>query len=98
MNRREAFGTAAAAAAGVALPRATQAQSNRPSSPNRSGYLKTEDGVDLFVKDWGTGRPIILTHAWPLSSDCWEQQAVALAEAGYRVISYDRRGFGRSDQ
>lgn len=98
MNRREAFGTAAAAAAGVALPRATQAQSNRPSSPNRSGYIKTEDGVDLFVKDWGTGRPIILTHAWPLSSDCWEQHALALAEAGHRVISYDRRGFGRSSQ
>src|SRR5512134_1521395 len=98
MNRREAFGTAAAAAATVTLPLATQARTNRTASPNRSGYIKTEDGVDLFVKDWGKGRPIILTHAWPLSSDCWEQQAVALAEAGYRVISYDRRGFGRSAQ
>lgn len=98
MNRREAFGTAAAAAATVTLPLATQARDNRTTSPSRSGYIKTEDGVDLFVKDWGKGRPIILTHAWPLSSDCWEQHAVALAEAGYRVISYDRRGFGRSHQ
>jgi non-heme chloroperoxidase len=98
MNRREAFGTAAAAAATITLPLAAQARDSRAASPNRSGYIKTEDGVDLFVKDWGTGRPIILTHAWPLSSDCWEQHAVALAEAGYRVISYDRRGFGRSAQ
>jgi len=98
MNRREAFGTAAAAAATVTLPLAAQARDNRPASPSRSGYIKTEDGVDLFVKDWGTGRPIILTHAWPLSSDCWEQHAIAFAEAGYRAISYDRRGFGRSAQ
>lgn len=98
MNRREALGAAAAAAASVTLPRATQTQPSRTAAPNRSGYVKTKDGVDLFVKDWGTGRPIILTHAWPLSSDCWEQHALALAEAGYRVISYDRRGFGRSAQ
>ena len=98
MTRREAPGTAAAAAATVALPMAMQAQGNSPPSVDRSGFIKTDDGVDLFVKDWGEGRPIILTHAWPLSSDCWEQHAVALAEAGHRVISYDRRGFGRSGQ
>ena len=80
------------------MPPAAQARDNRAASPERSGYIKTKAGVDLFVKDWGKGRPIILTHAWPLSSDCWEQHAVALAEAGYRVISYDRRGFGRSAQ
>jgi pimeloyl-ACP methyl ester carboxylesterase len=63
-----------------------------------SGGIKTRSGVELFVKDWGTGLPIVLTHAWPLSSDCWDQQAFAIANAGYRVISYDRRGFGRSSQ
>lgn len=61
-------------------------------------YVKTRDGTDLYVKDWGSGRPVILLHGWPLSSDSWDDQALALAEAGHRVIFYDRRGFGRSSQ
>ena len=61
-------------------------------------YIKTRDGTDLFVKDWGAGRPIILTHGWPLAADMWDAQAMALAEAGFRAITYDRRGFGRSGQ
>ena len=60
--------------------------------------LETKDGTKLYVKDWGQGRPVILIHGWPLTADSWEKQALALAEAGYRVISYDRRGFGRSEQ
>lgn len=62
-------------------------------------YIKTNDNVNLYVKDWnGGGRPVILLHGWALSADSWDDQAVALAEAGFRVIAYDRRGFGRSDQ
>ncbi|TKD50324.1 alpha/beta fold hydrolase [Sphingomonas baiyangensis] len=61
-------------------------------------YIKTRDGTDLYVKDWGSGRPVILIHGWPLSADSWDPQAMALAEAGYRAIAYDRRGFGRSGQ
>lgn len=61
-------------------------------------YVKTRDGTDLYVKDWGSGRPVILTHGWPLNADSWDHQALALAEAGFRVIAYDRRGFGRSGQ
>ena len=61
-------------------------------------YVKTRDGADIYVKDWGEGRPVVLIHGWPLSADSWDSQAVALAEAGYRVIAYDRRGFGRSSQ
>ena len=61
-------------------------------------YVKTRDGTDIYVKDWGSGRPVILIHGWPLSADSWDPQAVALAEAGYRAIAYDRRGFGRSGQ
>ena len=61
-------------------------------------YVKTRDGTDLYVKDWGTGRPVILTHGWPLNADMWDAQAMALAEAGFRAIAYDRRGFGRSGQ
>lgn len=61
-------------------------------------YLKTRDGTSLYYKDWGTGRPVILLHGWPLSSDSWDDGALALANAGFRAISYDRRGFGRSEQ
>lgn len=60
--------------------------------------LTTRDGTDLFYKDWGNGRPVVLIHGWPLSSDMWDAQAMALAENGFRVIAYDRRGFGRSAQ
>lgn len=56
------------------------------------------NGTRLYVKDWGVGRPVVLIHGWPMSADAWESQAVALAEAGYRVVAYDRRGFGRSEQ
>ncbi len=61
-------------------------------------YVKTRDGTDLYVKDWGQGRPVILTHGWPLNADMWDAQGMALAEAGFRAIAYDRRGFGRSGQ
>ena len=61
-------------------------------------YIKTRDGTDLYVKDWGSGRPVILMHGWPLNADSWDMQAMALAEAGFRAIAYDRRGFGRSGQ
>ncbi|HEX8447220.1 MAG TPA: alpha/beta hydrolase [Sphingomonas sp.] len=61
-------------------------------------YVKTKDSTDLYVKDWGSGRPVILLHGWPLTADSWDDQALALAHAGHRVIFYDRRGFGRSGQ
>ena len=61
-------------------------------------HVTTADQTKLYVKDWGTGRPVILTHGWPLSSDSWDDQAMALADAGFRAIAYDRRGFGRSSQ
>ena len=60
--------------------------------------IETRDRVCLYVKDMGEGRPVVLTHGWSLSADWWDHQSVALANAGYRVITYDRRGFGRSDQ
>ena len=61
-------------------------------------YVTTNDQTKLYVKDWGAGRPVILMSGWPLSSDSWDDQAMALADAGYRAIAYDRRGFGRSSQ
>jgi non-heme chloroperoxidase len=61
-------------------------------------FVTTKDQTKLYVKDWGSGQPVILIHGWPLSSDTWDDQAMAIADAGYRAISYDRRGFGRSSQ
>ena len=61
-------------------------------------HITTADKTQLYVKDWGSGRPVILLHGWPLSADSWDDQAMALADAGYRAIAYDRRGFGRSTQ
>ena len=61
-------------------------------------YVTTADKTKLYVKDWGSGRPVILLHGWPLSADSWDDQAMAIAEAGHRAIAYDRRGFGRSSQ
>jgi len=60
--------------------------------------ISTRDGHALYVKIWGEGRPVVLIHGWPLSADSWDYHAMKIADAGYKVISYDRRGFGRSDQ
>jgi non-heme chloroperoxidase len=59
-------------------------------------FIKTKDGVSLHVKDTGKGRPVVLVHGWPLNGDMFEYQSLALLEAGYRVVTYDRRGFGQS--
>jgi len=61
-------------------------------------YATARDGTKLYFKEMGQGRPVILIHGWPLNADSWDAIAVPLAEAGNRVIAYDRRGFGRSDQ
>ena len=61
-------------------------------------YIKTNDGTQLYYKQWGEGRPIILMSGWPLSADSWDDVALNLAENGFKAIAYDRRGFGRSEQ
>jgi non-heme chloroperoxidase len=60
----------------------------------------TENGhpVELHFTDQGSGAPVVLIHGWPLSGRSWESQVPVLVEAGYRVITYDRRGFGQSSQ
>jgi non-heme chloroperoxidase len=60
--------------------------------------ITTKDGTQLYYKDWGTGRPVVFSHGWPLSSDSWESQMLHLAERGFRVVAHDRRGHGRSSQ
>ncbi|CAM5647845.1 arylesterase [Streptomyces pilosus] len=55
-------------------------------------------GIDLYYEDHGSGQPVILIHGYPLDGQSWEKQTDALVNAGYRVITYDRRGFGRSSK
>lgn len=65
-----------------------------------SSYITTQDGVQLYYKDWGPkdGQVVTFSHGWPLNSDSWESQMMFLADKGYRVIAHDRRGHGRSSQ
>jgi non-heme chloroperoxidase len=60
--------------------------------------ITTNDGIQIFYKDWGSGQPIVFSHGWPLSSDDWDAQLIFFLNHGYRVIAHDRRGHGRSSQ
>jgi pimeloyl-ACP methyl ester carboxylesterase len=55
-------------------------------------------GIELYYEDHGSGQPVVLIHGYPLSGASWEKQVRVLLDAGYRVITYDRRGFGKSSQ
>src|SRR6201992_1283520 len=61
-------------------------------------YVTTQDGVEIFYKDWGQGQPIVFSHGWPLSADDWDNQMLFFLDKGYRVVASDRRGHGRSTQ
>ena len=59
-------------------------------------FIRTRSGAELFVRDWGTGAPVLLLPGWAMSSDVWASVMLRLNDAGLRAISYDRRGHGRS--
>src|ERR687891_1193265 len=61
-------------------------------------FVTTQDGTEIFYKDWGSGQPIVFHHGWPLSSDDWDGQMMFFVLRGYRVVAHDRRGHGRSTQ
>ena len=61
-------------------------------------FVTTQDGTEIFYKDWGSGQPIVFHHGWPLSSDDWDAQMMFFVQRGYRVVAHDRRGHGRSTQ
>lgn len=61
-------------------------------------HFTTSDGTELYYTDQGSGRPVLFSHGWPLSSDAWQVELKVFADAGYRVIAHDRRGHGRSSQ
>jgi len=60
--------------------------------------FNTKDGTAIYYKDWGSGRPVVFSHGWPLSADAWDPQMLFLVQHGFRVIAHDRRGHGRSEQ
>ncbi len=95
-----ASGLASASGLMAALP--TAAQAAGPAMPSGLGngthMVTVKDGTRIFFKDWGTGRPIVFSHGWPLTADAWDSQMMFLASRGFRVIAHDRRGHGRSDQ
>jgi non-heme chloroperoxidase len=61
-------------------------------------FATLKDGAQKFYKDWGSGRPVVFSHGWPLNADAWEGQANLVASHGFRAITHDRRGHGRSTQ
>lgn len=66
------------------------------------GFITVENEnstpIELYYQDQGTGQPVVLIHGYPLNGDSWEKQTRELLDLGYRVITYDRRGFGRSSK
>src|SRR3954451_19252019 len=58
----------------------------------------TQDGTQIFYKDWGLGQPVVFSHGWPLTADVWDDQLMFVASNGFRAIAHDRRGGGRSSQ
>jgi non-heme chloroperoxidase len=60
--------------------------------------ITTNDGTEIYYKDWGEGPVVTFSHGWPLNADAWDGQMLFLAQNGYRAIAHDRRGHGRSSQ
>ena len=84
---------------GIAPPEASPDFRSMPMSNNRIAVgRENSTTIELYYEDHGSGSPVVLIHGWPLSGASWEKQTAALLAAGHRVITYDRRGFGRSSQ
>jgi non-heme chloroperoxidase len=64
----------------------------------RANYIATNDGTEIYYKDWGKGAPVVFSHGWPLNADVWDDQTMFMASHGFRCIAFDRRGHGRSSQ
>ena len=104
LTRREIVAGIALLAAMPVLPRTASAQDANQRSQGDgemgSGYVTTDNGTQIFFKDWGpkNAQPIVFHHGWPLSSDDWDNQMLFFLAQGYRVVAHDRRGHGRSSQ
>ena len=104
ISRRTAITAGALAAAGASTVARAQTNGGEGASATTANrdftqrFVETADGVNLHVRAYGEGRDVVLIHGWPLSHVMWEYQVAPLVEAGNRVIMYDRRGFGMSEQ
>jgi non-heme chloroperoxidase len=96
MDRRRATTAFAAAAVAGLVTAASRPAAARSPGATGSSFIETDDGASLFHVDWGTGKPVLFTHAWGLNADIWEYQLVELVDQGLRCVAYDRRGHGRS--
>lgn len=79
-----------------------RSSSTKPTLADARSFIKVgqenSTSIELYYEDHGSGPPVVLIHGWPLNGDAWEKQTAALLAAGHRVITYDRRGFGRSSK
>src|SRR5476651_98548 len=111
ISRREGLKLLAAGMAASILPHTSRTQAVSESSPSThpekrrepmSSYIKVgqenSTPIEVYYEDHGSGSPVVLIHGWPLSGASWEKQTAALLAAGHRVITYDRRRFGRSSK
>src|ERR1700681_3783009 len=100
ISRRDSLALAAAGLTAPLLPTFALAQTRKESSPMSFIKVGQENStpIEIYYEDHGSGPPVVLIHGWPLNGDAWEKQTAALLAAGHRVITYDRRGFGKSSQ
>ncbi|WP_309645022.1 alpha/beta hydrolase [Phenylobacterium sp.] len=94
MHRRQIL--MGGALAGAALSMTDGAHAAAPAKARKPGPVFAKDGTSLFVRDWGSGQPIVFLAGWTLTSEAWAYQMASLSEAGFRCVAYDRRGHGRS--
>jgi pimeloyl-ACP methyl ester carboxylesterase len=92
-----ALSASATATESASHPTTSQKATSMSTQATRKPFVHSKDGTNLYVQDWGAGRPIVLLAAWTFNSAAWGEHIAALTAAGSRCVALDRRGHGRSD-